>query len=527
MSSWLSCVTDFCLNQEVFLSEENIIQNKIKTSFDPKLEKTNNKVKQETKHFLDKTICYSKNNYLKRPAVIKNAKIIQEKQKQTLFGSSSLNLSKNVSRTTSKPSPLTVFSKLQSASNHTKLPTSTKIIYISQKLILSSPFQNLKKTTENLPVYKFLVFQKTHQFSKNNVYQKDELIFKEDIPKKNEKSFFNNEQNKQQHQEQEEQENNEEISESTLVSTALKTTFRYIPSLIAPDFTKKYRINNFFSFKANISHKEMQPQTIRSSPPKIPLPAIGIFALYYILTKQGIIADQTAYSTYRQEIETTHQEISQTYEKRLQIIRENIEKEQTMARWGVFSKFISWLMSFMAVVTACILIVSGVGAVMGAVILAAGLFSLTNSILEITNGWKKIGELLPIKNADARRKALGIIKMSVGIISLVLSIITIIWGGYSHALRALQSVTQAITGALTTGLGICIIGEGISAHSFYYGLADLKDTERNLERLYFKRKDLMEKSSWDLDHLEKLFEDISYALDLHKETATIDNSFYY
>lgn len=526
MSSWLSCVTDFCLNQEVTLSEENIIQNKIKTSFDSKLEKTNNKVKQEIKHFLDKTVSYLKNSYLKRPVVIKNAKIIQEKQKQALFGSSPLNLLKKGSQRTFKPSPLTLFSRLQNINHHTKPPTSTKIIYISQKLILAGSFQALNKNTGILLSYKFLVFQKTNQFSKNNVHQKDELISKENTLKKNEKSFLNNDQDqdKQQHQEQE---NNEDISEFTIVSTALKTTFQYIPSLIVPAFTKKYCINKPSPLQVDISHKEIQQQTIRSTPPKIPLPTIGIFALYYILTKQGIISDQTAYSTYKQEIETTHQEISQTYEKRLQIIRENIEKEQAMARWGVFGKFISWLMSFIAVVTACILIVSGIGAIMGAVILAAGLFSLTNSILEITNGWSKIGELLPIKNADARRKALGIIKMSAGIISLVLSIITIIWGGYSHALRALQSVTQAITGALTTGLGICIIGESVSAHSFYYGLADLKDTERNLEKLYFKRKDLMEKSSWDLDHLEKLFEDISYALDLHKETAMIDNSFYY
>lgn len=523
MSSWLSYITEFYLNQDIILSKENINNYKIKSTNNLKLENTNIKINKEIKNFLNRKSIHSKNINSNYFSLIKNVQVIQKKQKQTLFGSSYINLKKNP-RKLDKSSPLNLFSKIQHT-NKNKYLEKQKTIYISYKLTSKILSHSLIKSKIHLTLHKFLVLQKTNKVLKNSIYEISNTNNKEEILEKNKILFFNNEQKKHDHHNENEQEFEEQESKGSNINTIAKIANQNLPlSLFS---LKKENINSIFSFKANfLKNYDLNKKQI-TNPPKIPLPTIGIFALYYILTKQGIITDQTAYATYKQEIETTHFEISNTYEKRLKIIRDNIEKEQAMARWGVLSKLISWLISFIASVTACILIASGVGAIMGAVILSAGLFSLTNSILEITGGWSKIADLLPTKNASLKKKALGIIKISIGIISLILSLISIIWGGYSQALRSLQSITQAATGILISGLGICIIGESISAHNFYYGIANLKETERNLEKLYFKRKDLMEKADWDLDHLEKLFEDLSYALDLQKETASIDNSYYY
>lgn len=520
MSSWLSCITEFSLNQDVISSLENTNNYKIKSFSNIKFEKTNYKIKKEVQNFLKKIYLQNKiinSNYF---ISVKTIKVIQKEQKQILFGSSFTKFSKESLKKLNKSSPLILFSKMQCIHRNNQHLINNKTTLTNHKLI-SKIFTNLSTTNLKYSTpYKSLIFKHIKKVNNHYIHETNKTFIKESNLKENKIPFFN-EEKKEHDNHNSDHESNEQENDNEFITKILKTANKYIS--LSTLFSNKHLINKLPSFKANFFNPK-KDKIIK--PPKIPLPTIGIFALYYILTKQGIIADQTAHSIYKQEIEITHNEISRTYEKRLTIIRENINKEQAMARWGVLSKFISWLMSFIATVTACILIASGVGAIMGAVILSAGLFSLTNSILEITNGWNKISELLPTKNIALKKKTLGIIKISIGVISLILSIITVIWGGFSQPLRALQSITQAITGILTAGLGICIIGEAISAHNFYYGIANLKETERNLEKLYFKRKDLMEKADWDLNHLEKLFEDISYALDLHKETAMIDNSFY-
>ncbi|MEG2028131.1 MAG: hypothetical protein RRZ72_04385, partial [Victivallaceae bacterium] len=269
----------------------------------------------------------------------------------------------------------------------------------------------------------------------------------------------------------------------------------------------------------------ISPSAIR---PILPLPNTGIFALYYILTKQGILSDFSAYSTYKNEMDFNQKEIDATYSQRIEQMREAIEKETTVKRWGVLGKFLSWMASFLGSISGLILIFSGVGAIMGAGLLAAGLFSLVNSLIEWTGGWNYIAKLLPGNNVAKKRAVISWMKIGISAICLVLSLITCFaTGGISQAIRAAQAIPQTIITILMSGFGAAIIGEAVSSFRLFNSVSEIKKTERHLELLYHTRDDLSEKAQSDVDSIEQLFDSFSTALDLEREIARTDDIFYH
>ncbi len=62
--------------------------------------------------------------------------------------------------------------------------------------------------------------------------------------------------------------------------------------------------------------------------PQLTSPKLGIYALYYILTKIGILSESSSTFTYKNEITELDRETTETHQKRLREIKKAIDKEK-------------------------------------------------------------------------------------------------------------------------------------------------------------------------------------------------------
>ncbi|MCH9627919.1 MAG: hypothetical protein S4CHLAM2_15680 [Chlamydiales bacterium] len=261
---------------------------------------------------------------------------------------------------------------------------------------------------------------------------------------------------------------------------------------------------------------------VRLKKPILERPKTGVFALYYILTKMGIYSDGTSNFSYKKEIEMVNEETTTAHKLRLDGLKLAIEKEQSAAQWGIASKVFSWIGSMMGIIAGIALIATGVGAVAGAMLVAGGLIQITNQILELTGGWKKIAELLPGDDPDKKRAVISWMQIGIAVLCLILSGAGVLWGGYSNLSEAMQTAMAVFGGVAAMGHGVTTIGEGVSGFMYKDKMSDVKRYDRVLAELKHKRRDLMERVEWGVDRLEKLFEDLAQALEFEIELFRAD-----
>ncbi|MCC5832830.1 MAG: type III secretion system translocon subunit SctE [Chlamydiales bacterium] len=256
--------------------------------------------------------------------------------------------------------------------------------------------------------------------------------------------------------------------------------------------------------------------------PTLKKPQTGIFALYYILTKIGILSDGTSNFSYKKEIETIDAETTQAYKKRLGEMKEAIEKEKEAEQWGIATKVFSWMGALISIVAGVALIATGVGAVAGAMMIAGGIIQLTNQILEITGGWKKIAELLPGDDPEKKRAVINWIQIGIAVLCLILSGVGVIWGGYANFGEAMQTAMALFGGIAAMGHGATTIGGGITSFMYKERMSEVRRYEKILAELKHKRRDLMERVDWGVDRLEQLFEDLAKTLEFEVELFRAD-----
>lgn len=267
----------------------------------------------------------------------------------------------------------------------------------------------------------------------------------------------------------------------------------------------------------------------KTSPPKRPEldpPKVGIFALYYILTKMGISSDGASNFAYKKEIEKVELETTEAHKKRLDEMKVALEKEKAAARWGIALKIFSWIGSFIAMIAGVALIATGVGAVAGAMLITAGVIQVTSQLLEITGAWHKIAAILPGDNPERKKAIVMWMQMGIAVLCLILSGVSIIWGGYSSFGEAMQSAMSLIGGIAAVGQGVTTIGGGIMSFMYKDKISHVKRYELRLAQLKHLRQDLMEKVEGGVDRLEQLFEDLSRLLDFEVELSKADQSIY-
>lgn len=251
-------------------------------------------------------------------------------------------------------------------------------------------------------------------------------------------------------------------------------------------------------------------------------PKVGVFALYYILTKMGIHSDGTSNFAQKKEIELLDTETNETHKKRLDELREVIKKEKENAQWGIAAKIFSWIGSLVAIISGIAMILTGVGAVAGAMLICGGLIQVTSQILELSGGWKKISEMLPGDDSEKKRAVLSWMQIGIGVLCLVLSGAGVLWGGFANFGETMQTAMRLIGGIGTMGSAVTTLGVSITSFFYCNRISEVKRYELELAKLKHKRKDLMERVEHGIDRLEQLFEDLARTLEFEEELFRAD-----
>lgn len=260
--------------------------------------------------------------------------------------------------------------------------------------------------------------------------------------------------------------------------------------------------------------------------PLLAPPKMGVFALYYILTKMGIQSDGVSNFSYKKEIELVDAEVSGTHKKRLEELKEAIKKEDESTRWGVAAKVFSWMTSIVSMISGILMIATGVGVVAGAMLLIGGMIQVSNQIMELTGGWQKIAALLPGEDTEKKGAVVAWMQIGVAVLCLILAGTGAIWGGYTNFGEVASTASALMNAIATMGHGVTTIGQGINVFMFKNKLSEIKQFEYHLARLKHMRQDLMEKVEWGVDRLEKLFEDLAKALEFDEELFYADQMLY-
>ena len=255
------------------------------------------------------------------------------------------------------------------------------------------------------------------------------------------------------------------------------------------------------------------------APEKPPLehPQMGIFSLSYILDKLGILSESSSYAESRDEIKKNDEETTTAHQKRLDEMKKALEKEKETERWGLSVKVFTWIGSILGLIAGVALVVTGVGAVAGAMLIAGSVISLGNHIMELTGGWKKVVELLPGDDAEKKRAIISWMQIGITILCLILSGVGIIFGGFSAFGEGMQTAMNLFGAAGTIGGGVSMIGMGINESAQTTYRAGQKFYETVLAKLKHLHEDAMEKIESCPEMLKQLFDSIAKNLDFLDE----------
>ncbi|MEF9497412.1 hypothetical protein [Chlamydia sp. 04-14] len=249
--------------------------------------------------------------------------------------------------------------------------------------------------------------------------------------------------------------------------------------------------------------------------PIISPPSVGVFTLSYLLTKQGILSDFSAYASYKDCVETTQRELEATHEERIKQIQKSIEKEEQAKRWGSLATIVEWITPWISIGLASVAIVMG-GGIFSWVSLLAGLIALTLTLLDALNGWEAIEKLLPGKNKQLKQKILKIVQIVLYVIAALLSIATLSMenlGLSPLAEGAMRGIGPALEGALglLRGAMLWVRSSLFKIKSHYVSL------ETKIELLTLERDDYLSRTQELIESIHDSFENLARVLQLCRE----------
>lgn len=177
-----------------------------------------------------------------------------------------------------------------------------------------------------------------------------------------------------------------------------------------------------------------------------------------------------------------------------EVCAENIQKLQEAARraadssfWSILKKIATCLLSALSMVFGVALVASGGGALIGSLMIASGVLSLSNFALSETGAWDWISKQLANDNEERQKTLAWVLPTAVGIlaggIGLVGSIQSIATGALQFAEKAIY-IAQT---ALAIFDGVTTFGKGYADARVTWAQADLSIIQANLtaERTHF------------------------------------------
>ncbi|MCX6989475.1 MAG: hypothetical protein NTX49_00170 [Chlamydiae bacterium] len=182
-------------------------------------------------------------------------------------------------------------------------------------------------------------------------------------------------------------------------------------------------------------------------------------------------------------------------EKLKKLSLENIEKLKEAAQnaqssefWSFLQKIGECILAAISTVLGITLVATGAGAVIGGVMIAAGILTLTNFAMRETGTWVSVAKLLS-DDKETQNNIAFYMPLGVGLVAAVLGI----GGSVATALyTALNVAGQAITVLqASAGIyhGVTTVGKGVSEGQVLWTEADLTKiaTETTLTRVKFER----------------------------------------
>jgi len=176
------------------------------------------------------------------------------------------------------------------------------------------------------------------------------------------------------------------------------------------------------------------------------------------------------------------------FRQQLEKIKEGAERTKENGFWSLLQKIGECLLAALGTVLGITLVATGAGAVVGGVMIAAGILTITNFAMRETGSWDFVAKQLSSekKRQDDIKFYLPLaISIVSGVLSVGGSIASTIWSGLNVAQQAM-TIAYAALGVFQ---GVTTIGEGVTQARVTWTQGDLKEieTRSSLERLATER----------------------------------------
>lgn len=498
MSSWFSQSTEILLSQKTYCLDTP--QNSATPS-------SSSLSKYKITLFPNKTNDFSKLIKISSPAFqakketssssLSSCKVASSKEKILQFGSSiTSQLPKKAQTTTS--SPWNLFSNQQ-------YKASIKNLFHQMQRFEASTTQTEQKEAENLQLKQEHIsyLYPSSKTQPNQTPHRPVLSH----PNTNTHSSLRSQINKQSFTKpsSQEVERQQELQQKVVVSGRQQLSYH-------ENDAQQQKQNPPFSYQNYKKHKS--PRQI--IPVLIP-PTIGIFSLGYLLTKQGILSDFSAYAIYKDNLDASQKEMDACHQERLDLIKQAIEKESNMSAWNAFTRILEWAATWINLGIATVSVISS-GGVFAIGALVASIIVLIINIIDELDGWKTIVKLLPGKNKERKSQLLSIVKYALFIMSALISVHTI----YADSIPAssiMQGAIVAIPPALQ-GFIALLRGTLIALRSRLFKIKEsFLQVETQIDIHNWERNDYLSRAEELLTNLENNFEQLTRILHLHYETT--------
>ena len=254
--------------------------------------------------------------------------------------------------------------------------------------------------------------------------------------------------------------------------------------------------------------------------PLITPPTIGIFSLSYLLTKQGILSDFSAYSSYKENLETTQNELTMLHQQRIEQVQKLVAKAKTTRFWDSLASIVATIVPWMEMGVAVTIIAMG-GGILSWCALFAALIMIVISLLEAFDGWRAIAKHLPGNDLEKKMRYLGYVKLALTLFSCMLSLSSLYVAklGMSPLLEGVvKSISPALSGMLGLTQGIALSLQASSQKL----RARCTQIDSHIECINWERDEYLLRAEQLLDSLQTSFEQLSETLQLQRE---IDQTF--
>jgi len=237
------------------------------------------------------------------------------------------------------------------------------------------------------------------------------------------------------------------------------------------------------------SSKVQTLETPLFSPPKLTHPSRVTYIEY------GLISVLNELHTCGESLITSFTtSLSHGSEKLKKLSLENIEKLKEAAKntqssefWSFLQKIGECILAAITTVLGITLVATGAGAIIGGVMIAAGLLTIANFAMRESGSWVAVSKLLS-NDKETQKNIAFYIPLGVGLLAAVLgiagSVATALYTTLNIAGQAV-SVLQAAAGIYN---GVTTVGKGVSEGQVLWTEADLTKiaTETTLTRVKFE-----------------------------------------